>query len=145
MEASLLATEVASPVSGSARCKMCLAGAVVVGEDFGDLEEGAVGFGGVLQNFFQRQARADDVLTQDIAEMNRVSHRLDAGDVGLGDLGDVLQDWLELDSEFVELLVAEPEARELGDMAEVIARDSRFGHGESCIPRLAASQDDSVS
>lgn len=71
-------------------------------DDLGHLEEWPIRIRGVLEDFFQRQARLDDVFAEDVMDGKGVSHRLYAGDVHFADLGDVLEDRSELRGEFFQ-------------------------------------------
>jgi hypothetical protein len=106
-----------------------------VADDFGDLEEGAVGIGGVLENFFEGEAGLNDILAEDVVDGEGVSHGLDAGDVDFGDLCDVVEDGFELAGEFFEAFFVEGEAGELGDVADLVQGDLLVGHEGRVTPR----------
>ena len=74
-------------------------------ENLGHFEKRAVGVGGVLQDFFQRQAWGDHVLAEHVMQRQSVGHRLDAGDVGMADMIDVGEDLFELTGETLQRLI----------------------------------------
>jgi len=106
-----------------------LAGGVfVAADDFGDFEEGAFGFWGIFEDIVEGQAGAWEVFAEDVVDGEGMGHGFDAGDVDLGDLGDVLEDGFELWGEFANLVVGEFETGELGDVADLFEGDFGVRH-----------------
>lgn len=119
-----------TPILSSTRS----AGAVFVAAyDLGHFEERPIRFGCVLQDFVQRKPRLDDIVPQDIAQRDRMSHGLDAADVDLADFGDVFEDRLKLSGKCLEVAFIQIKPGQLGDMPDVTDRDfGALSHRGGC-------------
>src|SRR2546426_7956273 len=93
--------------------------ASVATEDRRNDDEVVLACGRVGEDAFGRQRRRDDVVAEDALELDRLCRRRDGFGVDLGELGVLIENVVQLTLEAAELLVGEPEAREVGDVLDV--------------------------
>lgn len=101
---------------------------LVAADDFGHLEERTIRIGSVLQDPIQGQSGLDKVLAKDVAQGNGMGHGLDSLDVGLSDLGDVVQDRIKLSAETGNLEFVQGQPGELGNVAYLVGCNAALRH-----------------
>ncbi len=86
-------------------------------------EEVALTIRRVRKDLVGGQRRLRLVLGRDVREVQRMRGRLDALQVELGNLADGLEDRAQLRAETLDLLLRQREARQAGDVQDLIASD----------------------
>jgi len=113
-----------------------LTSAGIAAEDFGHHEAVAQDGRRVGEDLGSRQAGAGDVLIEAVVHLGRVGKGLDAGDIEVGDLRDMVKHSSELRSELLDAIGGEFEPGELGDVKNIGSgewgagrRRGRWGRG----------------
>ncbi len=88
------------------------------------LEEARLAPRGVLQRFFDGQRHSHLVRTDRTVERHGVGHRLDRRRVEILERGDVTQNSVEIGRHALDLLSAQVQSREHGDLADLLRTDA---------------------
>ena len=91
---------------------------------------------GVRQDGLTRQRRSRDVIAQDVLELDRLRGRRDVVRRDVGKDRVLIEDVVELALEAVQLLVRQPETREVGDVFDIGTRQGGHAPDDSRVPSL---------
>ena len=110
-------------------------------DDRWDLEAAVLDLGGGGEDLVTVERRLDHVVAEHVGQRERLSHRLDAVEVELVDVGEVLDDVAELHGCQGQLFVGQRQAGEPGDLGHLVCGDA-VGHSPSLRSdrRLAAQR-----
>ena len=103
-------------------------------EDRGNHDRRAIVLLRVRQHGLTRQGRSGDVIAQDVLELDGLCRRRDVVGRDVGEDRVLVEDVVELPLEAIQLLVREPETREVRDMLDIGTRQGGHAPDDSRVP-----------